>query len=97
MTSTSHDADTSTTEEEEKDIISELKVLQHVGAHPNIVNLLGAAVNDGMATSYLSCVCVALLAALCCGPTAMDQYQRLRAYHLTHTCGHSPASNILYM
>ena len=35
-------------DEEEKDIISELKVLQHVGAHPNIVCLLGASINDGM-------------------------------------------------
>ena len=34
-------------EQEEKDIISELKVLKHVGAHPNIVCLLGASVNNG--------------------------------------------------
>lgn len=34
-------------DEEEKDLISELKVLQHVGAHPNIVSFLGAAVHQG--------------------------------------------------
>ena len=34
-------------EQEEKDIISELKVLMHVEAHPNIVCLLGASVNNG--------------------------------------------------
>lgn len=34
--------------EDEKDLISELKVLRHVGAHPNIVSFLGAAVHEGM-------------------------------------------------
>ena len=37
-------------EQEEKDIISELKVLMHVEAHPNIVCLLGASVNNGRNT-----------------------------------------------
>lgn len=34
-------------DEDEKDLILELKVMQHVGAHPNIVSLLGAAVHEG--------------------------------------------------
>ncbi len=34
-------------DEDEKDIISELKVLQHVGAHPNIVSLLGVSIHEG--------------------------------------------------
>lgn len=34
-------------EEDEKDIISELAVLQHVGAHPNVVSLLGATAHEG--------------------------------------------------
>ena len=33
--------------EDEKDIISELTVLQHVGSHPNVVSLLGAAAHEG--------------------------------------------------
>lgn len=37
-------------DEEEKDLISEMKVLQHVGAHPNIVSFLGAAINQGQCT-----------------------------------------------
>ena len=40
-------SDGSCSDDEEKDLISELKVLKHVGAHPNIVCLLGAAVNNG--------------------------------------------------
>lgn len=34
-------------DDDEKDIISELKVLQHVGAHPNVVSLLGASIDNG--------------------------------------------------
>ena len=49
-------------EQEEKDIISELKVLMHVEAHPNIVCLLGASVNNGrrenIITSYFSLMSV---------------------------------------
>lgn len=33
--------------EDEKDIISELTVLQHVRSHPNVVSLLGAAAHKG--------------------------------------------------
>ena len=39
--------DDACSDDEEKDLISELKVLKHVGAHPNIVCLLGAAINNG--------------------------------------------------
>lgn len=43
--------------QEEKDIISELKVLQHVGAHPNIVCLLGASVSNGeQITAHYICI-----------------------------------------
>lgn len=35
------------TEEEERDIITEFKVLQRVGFHPNVVNLIGASVHEG--------------------------------------------------
>ena len=38
-------------DEDEKDLISELKVMQYVGVHPNIVGLLGAAVHEGMSES----------------------------------------------
>lgn len=37
----------SASDEDEKDLISELKVLQHVGAHPNIASFLGAAIHQG--------------------------------------------------
>ena len=38
-------------DEDEKDIISEMKVLQHVGAHPNVVSLLGASIHAGKMVS----------------------------------------------
>ena len=43
----SHKSAENASDEDEKDLISELKVLQHVGAHPNIVSFLGAAVHQG--------------------------------------------------
>lgn len=51
-----HTDDAASDKQEEKDIISELKVLQHVGAHPNIVCLLGASVSNGeQITAYYTC------------------------------------------
>ena len=35
------------TENEYKDLASELKILIHLGEHPNIVNLLGACTKEG--------------------------------------------------
>ena len=37
------------TEEEERDLITEFKVLQRVGFHPNVVNLIGASIHQGNA------------------------------------------------
>ena len=34
-------------EDDEKDIITELRVLQNVGSHKNIVSLIGASVHNG--------------------------------------------------
>ncbi len=34
-------------EEDEKDIITELRVLQNVEAHMNIVSLIGASIHNG--------------------------------------------------
>ena len=39
-------------DDDEKDIISEMRVLQHVGAHPNVVGLLGASVHQGNSLNY---------------------------------------------
>lgn len=41
-------------DEDVKDIIWELKVLQHVGAHPNVVSLLGAAIDHGECVSHIA-------------------------------------------
>ena len=35
------------TEEEERDIVHELRMLQRVGSHPNIVSLIGSSLYDG--------------------------------------------------
>lgn len=48
-----HTDNAASDKQEEKDIISELKVLQHVGAHPNIVCLLGASVSNGEETTAI--------------------------------------------
>ena len=41
------------TESDLKDLFNELQVMEPVGTHPNIVNLIGACIDDG--TYVVSC------------------------------------------
>jgi len=67
-------------DEDVKDIIWELKVLQHVGAHPNVVSLLGAAIDHGECVSHITISAASVKAK---PPPRMDELSYLGSQGLT--------------